>query len=146
MRVMVIVKASPESEAGVMPSPEALAAMGRYNDDLIAAGVMLDGAGLRDSGKGARVRIQNGQATVTDGPFTETKELIAGYWIWQVASLDEAIEWARKAPSDGTEAFNLELRPFFEPEDFQGLATDEEIAKEQAWRDAQAAKAPTATA
>ena len=146
MRVMVIVKASAESEAGAMPSPELLAAMGKYNDELIAAGVMLDGAGLQDSGKGARVRIQSGQASVTDGPFTETKELIAGYWVWQVKSLAEAIEWAKKAPSDGDQLFNLELRPVFEPEDFAGLATPEEIAKEQAWRDQQAAQAPKATA
>ena len=146
MRVMVIVKASPESEAGVMPSPELLSAMGKYNDALIAAGVMLDGAGLQASAKGARVSIQGDKATVTDGPFTETKELIAGYWVWQVASFEEAVAWARKAPSDGDQAFNLELRPFIEPEDFAGLATEEEIAKEQAWREKQAANAPKASA
>ena len=142
MRVMVIVKASPESEAGVMPTPQLLAAMGKYNDALIAAGVMLDGAGLQASAKGARVRIQSGKVTVTDGPFAETKELIAGYWLWQVNSMQEALDWARKAPSDGDQPFDLELRPFFEPEDFAGLATQEEIAKEQAWRDKQAAAAP----
>jgi hypothetical protein len=143
---MVIVKASAESEAGAMPSPELLAAMGKYNDELITAGVMLDGAGLQSSAKAARVCIQSGRATVTDGPFTETKELIAGYWVWQVASLEDAVAWARKAPSDGDQPFNLELRPFFEPEDFAGLATPEEIAKEQDWRDKQAANAPKATA
>jgi hypothetical protein len=146
MRVMVIVKASAESEAGAMPSPELLTAMGKYNDELIAAGVMLDGAGLHASAKGARVTIKSGQALVTDGPFTETKELIAGYWVWQVPSLQAAVDWARKAPSDGDQPFNLELRPFIEPEDFAGLTTDEEIAKEQAWREKQAANAPKATA
>lgn len=146
MRVMVIVKASAESEAGALPSAELIAAMGKYNDELIAAGVMLDGAGLQASARGARVRIQSGEALVTDGPFAETKELIAGYWIWQVGSLQEALDWAKKAPSDGDKPFDLELRPFFEPEDFAGLSTPEEIAKEQGWRDQQAAKAPKATA
>ncbi|MBS0363790.1 MAG: YciI family protein [Proteobacteria bacterium] len=146
MRVMVIVKANPESEAGAMPSPELVAAMGEYNDRLIAAGVMLDGAGLQSSAKGARVHIVRGQATVTDGPFTETKELIAGYWLWQVGSLQEAIDWAKQAPTEADRPFDLELRPFFEPEDFAGVATPEEIAKEQAWRDQQAANAPKANA
>lgn len=146
MRVMVIVKASPESEAGALPSPELLEAMGAYNNELIAAGVMLDGAGLQSSAKGARVSIRNGKAVVTDGPFAETKELIAGYWLWQVKSVREAIDWARKAPTDGDHAFNLEIRPFFEPEDFAGVASPETIAQEQAWRDEQARHAPKATA
>jgi hypothetical protein len=146
MRVMVIVKASEESETGALPSPELLSAMGAYNNELIAAGVMLDGGGLQASAKGARVSIRNGQAAVTDGPFAETKELIAGYWIWQVASLREAIDWARKAPCDGDQPFNLELRPFFEPEDFSEVAAPEQIAQEQDWRAEQARNAPKATA
>jgi hypothetical protein len=141
MRVMVIVKANSESEAGALPSPELIAAMGTYNDALIAAGVMLDGAGLQSSAKGARVHIQNGKATVTDGPFAETKELIAGYWVWQVTSLQEAVDWARKAPTDGDRPFDLEIRAFFEPEDFSEVATPELIAQEAAWRDEQARKA-----
>ncbi|MGZ6039795.1 MAG: YciI family protein [Phenylobacterium sp.] len=146
MRVMVIVKASPESEAGALPSPELLAAMGEYNNQLIAAGVMLDGAGLQSSAKGARVSLHRGQAVVTDGPFAETKELIAGYWLWQVKSLQDAIDWARKAPTDGDAEFNLEIRPFFEPEDFSAVSTPELIAREQAWREEQAKHAPKATA
>ena len=146
MRVMVIVKASAESESGVMPSPAALEAMGVYNNELIAAGVMLDGAGLKASSNGARVKIRDGQAVVTDGPFAETKELLAGYWIWQVGSLQEAIDWAKKCPGDDVSEFNMEIRPFFEPEDFAGIASEEMIAEEQDWRDAQAAKAPKATA
>ena len=145
MRVMVIVKANAESEAGALPSPELVEAMGAYNNQLISAGVMLDGAGLKASANGARVSIRNGQAIVTDGPFTETKELIAGYWLWQVASLQEAIDWARKAPTDGDQEFNLELRPFFEPEDFAEVSTPELIAQEQGWRDEQAKAAPKAT-
>ncbi|MFL5297278.1 MAG: YciI family protein [Phenylobacterium sp.] len=146
MRVMVIVKANADSEAGAMPSPEMIATMGEFNNELIAAGVMLDGAGLQSSAKGARVHIQRGQATVTDGPFAETKELIAGYWVWQVGSLQEAIDWARKAPTDGDRPFDLELRPFFEPEDFAEVASPELIAQEAEWRDAQAKAAPKAVA
>src|SRR5579859_5776997 len=101
MRVMVIVKANQDSEAGTLPTPDYIARMGAYNDELIAAGVMLDGGGLQASAKGARVSLRNGQSLVTDGPITETKELIGGYWIWQVKSLQDAIDWARKAPTDG---------------------------------------------
>src|SRR5258706_3929976 len=146
MRVMVIVKANPESEAGALPSPELIEKMGAYNNDLIAAGVMLDGGGLQSSAKGARVHIQRGQAMVTDGPFAETKELIGGYWIWQVKSLEDAIAWAKKAPTDGDRPFELELRPVFEPEDFAGVASQEIIAQEQDWRTEQAKHAPKATA
>jgi hypothetical protein len=146
MRVMVIVKASRESEAGALPNPELIQAMGAYNNELIAAGVMLDGGGLQSSAKGARVRLKNGKAVVTDGPFAETKELIAGYWLWQVGSLQEAIDWAKKAPTDGDNEFNLEIRPFFEPEDFSGVASPEIIAQEQEWREEQARHAPKATA
>ena len=107
MRVMVIVKANSESEAGGLPTPEYVEAMGAYNNELIAAGVMLDGGGLKPSANGARIRLQGGEVVVTDGPFAETKELIGGYWIWQVKSLADAVAWARKAPTDGEQA----LRP-----------------------------------
>jgi hypothetical protein len=146
MRVMVIVKANRDSEAGALPNPELIQAMGAYNNQLIAAGVMLDGGGLQSSAKGARVSLRNGAAVVTDGPFAETKELIAGYWLWQVGSLQEAIDWAKKAPTDGDKEFNLELRPFFEPEDFSSVSTPELIAQEQEWRDEQARNAPKALA
>jgi hypothetical protein len=146
MRVMVIVKANEESEAGALPNPELIAAMGAYNNELIAAGVMLDGGGLQSSAKGARVSLRNGKASVTDGPFAETKELIGGYWIWQVKSLQDAIDWAKKAPSEVDREFNLEIRPFFEPEDFAGVASEEIIAQEQDWRAEQARHAPKATA
>jgi len=143
---MVIVKANPESEAGALPNPELIEAMGAYNNELIAAGVMLDGGGLQSSAKGARVSLRSGKAVVNDGPFTETKELIGGYWIWQVKSLQDAIDWAKKAPTDGDREFNLEIRPFFEPEDFSGVASPEIIAQEQDWREEQARHAPKATA
>jgi hypothetical protein len=146
MRVMVIVKANPESERGDLPSSEAIESMGAFNNELIAAGVMLDGGGLKSSANGARVTITRGRATVTDGPFAETKELIAGYWIWQVGSLSEAIDWAKKAPSDGDRPFDLELRPFFEPEDFAGVASEEIIEQEKDWRAEQAKAAPKALA
>src|SRR5690349_11552478 len=103
MRVMVLVKADKQSEAGAMPSRELLEAMGQFNEKLIQAGVMLAGEGLRPSSKGARVRFSGGQKTVTDGPFAETKELVSGFWIWNVKSMDDAIEWLKKAPFEGTE-------------------------------------------
>jgi hypothetical protein len=146
MRVMVIVKANAESEAGGLPSAEYIARMGAYNDELIAAGVMLDAGGLRPSAQGARVSLHRGAATIMDGPFTETKELLGGYWIWQVTSLQEALDWAKKAPTEGDREFNLELRPFMEPEDFADVASPELIAEEQGWRDEQARKAPKAPA
>jgi len=146
MRVMVIVKANSESEAGALPNPELIEAMGAYNNELIAAGVMLDGGGLQASAKGARVVIQRGKAVVTDGPFAETKDLIGGYWIWQVKSLQDAIDWAKKAPTEGDRPFNLEIRPFFEPEDFAGVAPEDIIAQEQGWRAEQAKHAPKASA
>ena len=116
MRYMVIVKASEDSEAGRMPTTEELTEMGAYNEELVKAGVMLDGDGLRPSSYGARVRFEGGRATVTDGPFTETKELVAGYWIWQVASKEEAVEWLKRAPFDGGAV--VELRQFHEDADF----------------------------
>lgn len=120
MRVMVMVKATKNSEAGVMPSQGLLAEMGRFNDELVKAGVMLAGDGLRPSSQGKRVRFSGGKKTVLDGPFAETKELVAGFWIWQVKSMDEALAWARRCPDPmpGEEA-ELEIRPVFEPEDFE---------------------------
>jgi hypothetical protein len=115
MRFMMIVKASKESEAGVMPSETILADMARYNEALVKAGVMLDGAGLKPSSKGARIKYSGDKRTVVDGPFAETKELVAGFWIIQVKSRDEAVEWAKRVPFEDGE---VELRPFFELEDF----------------------------
>ncbi|MCR5874630.1 YciI family protein [Phenylobacterium sp. J426] len=134
MRVMVIVKANPDSEAGKMPSPEMLAEMDRYNDQLIAAGVMVDGAGLRPLKDSVRISFDGPEPVVLDGPFTETKELIAGYWIWQVKDLDDAVAWLKKAPFQEGE---FDIRPFFEPEDFAGVASDELIQKEIGWREKQ---------
>ena len=115
MRFMVIVKADKSSEAGVLPSHELLAEMGKFNEELVKAGVMLAGEGLQASSKGARVRFSGNKRTVTDGPFTETKELIAGYWLWQVKSMDEAVEWLKRAPfQEGV----IEIRPVLEEEDF----------------------------
>ena len=134
MRVMVIVKASEESEAGVLPSTEDLAAMGKYNEELVKAGVMLAGEGLHPSSKGARVKFSGTKRAVIDGPFAETKELIAGFWLWQVKSLDEAIEWAKRCPNPtGTES-ELEIRPIFENEDFGAEFTPELREQEERLR------------
>jgi hypothetical protein len=116
MRVMVLVKADEQSEAGVMPSQELLTQMGNYNEELVKAGVMLGGEGLHPSSKGVRVRFSGDDRSVIDGPFAETKELLAGYWLWEVRDLDEAIEWAKRAPMGGDT--ELELRPVFEADDF----------------------------
>ena len=116
MRFMVIVKASKESEAGVLPSRELLAEMGKFNEDLVKAGVMLAAEGLHASSKGARVRFEGKKRTLIDGPFAETKELIAGFWLWQVKSKEEAIEWLKRAPFDG--GTEVEIRQVFEPQDF----------------------------
>jgi len=115
MRVMVIVKANQDSEAGILPDERMLTAMGKFNEKLTEAGVMLAGEGLQASAKGARVRFSGGKRTVVDGPFTEAKELIAGFWLWQVKSLDEAIDWLKQAPFEDTE---VEIRRVFETEDF----------------------------
>ena len=129
MRVMVIVKASKESEAGVMPSTELLAAMGNYNEELVKAGIMLAGEGLHPSSKGKRVKFTGKQPKVTDGPFTETKELIAGFWIWKVKSMAEAVEWLKRCPMEvGAE---VEIRPVFEAEDFGEAFTPELRAQEE---------------
>jgi hypothetical protein len=123
MRVMVIVKADKNSEAGILPSKEILEKMGKYNEELVKAGVMLAGEGLQDSSKGKRIRFSGDKRTVTDGPFTETKELIAGFWLWQVRSMDEAVEWLKRAPFDG--GTEIELRRVFEAEDFGENLTPE---------------------
>src|SRR5687768_10413116 len=126
MRVMVIVKATKNSEAGALPSQELLAAMGKYNEELVKAGIMLAGEGLHPSSKGKRVRFSGGKRTVIDGPFAETKELIAGFWLWQVKSMDQAIEWVKRCPNPmpGTEP-EVEIRPIFEAEDFGAEFTPE---------------------
>jgi len=123
MRVMVIVKASKESEAGELPSTEMLAAMGKYNEELAKAGIMLAGEGLADSSKGKRVRFDGAKRTVVDGPFAETKELIAGFWLWQVRSMDEAVEWLKRAPFES--GAEIEIRQVFEAEDFGDNFTPE---------------------
>ena len=130
MRFMVIVKATKNSEAGVLPSEKLLAEMGKFNEDLIKAGVMLAGEGLQASSKGARVRFAGEKRAVIDGPFAETKELVAGFWLWKCASLQEAIEWAKRCPHPmpGEEA-EIEIRQLFEPEDFGPAAKQEEVAE-----------------
>jgi hypothetical protein len=132
MRFMVIVKASQESEAGVLPDEKILTAMGKYNEELVKAGVMLAGEGLHPSSKGARVKFSGGRRTVIDGPFSETKELIAGFWLWQVKSQEEAIEWLKRAPFDG--GTEVELRQVFEPEDFGANLTPELREQEERLR------------
>ena len=124
MRFMIIVKASKDSEAGVLPSPQLLADMGKFNEELTKAGVMLSGEGLQASAKGARVRFSGKNRTVVDGPFAETKELIAGFWVWQVKSKEEAIEWVKRCPNPHDEDCEIEIRQLFEEEDFCGANTD----------------------
>lgn len=123
MRVMVIVKANKESEAGVMPKRELLEPMGKFNEQLVKAGVMLAGDGLHPSSKGKRVRFEGTKRTIIDGPFTETKELIAGFWLWRVKSMQEAVDWLKRAPFDG--GTEVEIRPVFEAEDFGDELTPE---------------------
>jgi hypothetical protein len=137
MRVMVIVKADKNSEAGVMPTQQLLADMGKFNEELVKAGVMLAGDGLHPSSKGKRIRFSGHQRTIIDGPFAETKELIAGYWMWQVKSIEEAVEWLKRAPFDG--GTEVEIRPVFEAADFGAELTPELKAQEERVR-AQAAK------
>lgn len=125
MRVMVIVKASPDSEAGVMPGTGMLEAMGKYNEDLVNAGIMLAGEGLHPSSRGKRIVFKGAERSVVDGPFAESKELIAGFWLWQVRSMEEAVEWARRCPNPTGEESELEIRPVFEAEDFGEELTPE---------------------
>lgn len=131
MRFMVIVKANKDSEAGVMPTKELLTDMGKFNEELVKAGVMQAGEGLHPSSKGARVKFSGGKTTVTDGPFAETKELVAGYWMWQVKSKEEAIEWLKRAPFEDTE---VEIRQVFEAEDFGDEFTPELREQEERLR------------
>jgi len=130
---MVIVKANKESEAGVFPDKEILTKMGKYNEELVKAGIMLAGDGLHPTAKGKRVRFSGAIRTVIDGPFTETKELIAGYWLWQVRSMEEAVEWLKRAPFDG--GAEVELRQVFEAEDFGANLTPELREQEQKLRE-----------
>jgi hypothetical protein len=132
---MVIIKATKDSEAGIMPSEQLLADMGKYNEELVKAGIMLGGDGLHPSSKGKRVRFSDGAKRVLDGPFAETKELVAGYWIWQVQSMEEAVEWVKRCPDPmpGEEA-EIEIRPLFEAEDFGEEFTPELRAREERLR------------
>jgi hypothetical protein len=135
MKVMVIVKATPDSEAGVMPSEQLMTEMGNYNEELVKAGIMLAGEGLHPSSKGKRVLFSGTGRSVTDGPFAETKELIAGFWLWQVKSMDEAVEWVKRCPNPMNESSIVEIRPVFEMEDFGAEFTPELRAQEQRLRD-----------
>ena len=134
MRVMVLVKADKDSEAGVMPSEQLLTEMGQYNEELVKAGVMLAGEGLHPSSKGARVRFSGAKRTVVDGPFAETKELIAGFWLWQVRSMDEAIEWVKRCPNPTGVESEIEIRQVFEAEDFGPEFTPELREQEERLR------------
>jgi len=137
MRVMVIVKANEDSEAGIMPTQKMLAEMGKYNEELVKAGIMLEGDGLHPSSKGKRIKFSGTKRIVTDGPFAETRELIAGYWLWKVKSMEEAVEWLKRAPFDG--GTEIEIRPLFEAADFGDEFTPELRKQEERVR-AEAAK------
>src|SRR3979411_1665180 len=143
MRFMVVVKATKDSEAGVMPSEKLLADMGKYNEELVKAGVMLAGEGLQPSSKGKRVRFSGAKRTVIDGPFTETKELIAGFWLWQVRSMEEAIEWVKRCPNPFEEGESeIEIRQVFEADDFGAEFTPELREQEERLRAELSAKKP----
>lgn len=135
MRVMVIVKACKDSEAGILPSPELLARMGKYNEELQKAGIMLAGEGLRSSAKGKRVKFGDGKRIVTDGPFAETKELIAGFWLWKVESMEQAVDWLKRAPFDG--GAEVEIRQLHEMEDFgpsEAIDRERELGKKLTYK------------
>jgi hypothetical protein len=134
MKVMVMVKATASSEAGAMPSKALLEAMGRFNEELVKAGVMLAGEGLHPSRRGKRVRFAGETRTVIDGPFTETKELVAGFWLWQVKSIEEAVEWVRRCPNPMPEESEIEIRPLFEAADFGAEMTPQLRAREEQLR------------
>ncbi len=134
MRVMVMVKATPSSEAGVLPPQELLAAMGAYNEELVKAGVMLAGEGLQPSAKAKRVHFSRHTRTVVDGPFAETKELVAGFWLWEVRSMDEAVEWVRRCPNPMLEESDIDIRPVFEAADFGEAFTPELREQEERLR------------
>ena len=142
MRVLVMVKATAESEAGTMPTTEEMAEMGRFNEELVKAGVMLAGEGLHPSSKGARVRFSGKTHTVIDGPFAEANELVAGFWLWQVNSMDEAIEWVRRCPNPMRTDSEIEIRPIFEAEDFDASFTPELREQEEQLRRQIARKDP----
>src|SRR5258706_11089886 len=142
MRCMVIVKATKDSEAGVMPKEKLLAEMGKFNEELVKAGVLLAGDGLQPSSKGKRVRFSGEKRTVIDGPFTETKELIAGFWLWQVRSMEEAVEWVKRCPSPHEGEAEIEIRQVFEAEDFGSELTPELRTQEERPRAQAAAKKP----
>jgi hypothetical protein len=131
MRVMVMVKATSQSEAGTMPDTELLAAMGNFNEELVKAGVLLAGEGLHPSARGKRVHFSGSRRTVIDGPFTETKELVAGFWLWQVKSMEEAVEWVRRCPNPMEGDSEIEIRPLFEAADFGAELTPELRAREE---------------
>ena len=135
MRVMVLVKATKESEAGVMPSQKLLSDMGKFNEELVKAGVMLAGEGLHPTSKGARVEFSGDKRNVTDGPFMETKELIAGFWLWQVKSMEDAIEWVKRCPNPHNEDSEIEIRPLFESADFGEELTPELKEQEKRLRE-----------
>ena len=135
MKVMVLVKATADSEAGIMPSEALLTAMGQFNEELVKAGVLLAGEGLRPSVQGKRVQFSGTQRTVLDGPFAETKELIAGFWLWQVKSIDEAVEWLKRCPNPFPGESVVEIRPVFEPEDFGAELTPDLRAQADRQRD-----------
>jgi len=141
MRVMVMVKATKDSEHGVMPTEQLLTDMGKYNEELVKAGVMLAGEGLHPSSKGARVLFSGKKRTVTDGPFAETKELVAGFWLWQVRSMEEAVEWVKRCPNPMMEDSEIEIRPVFEAEDFGAEFTPELREQEDRVRAAAAQQA-----
>jgi hypothetical protein len=140
MRVMVIVKASKDSEAGILPKEKLLAEMGKFNEELVKAGVLLAADGLQPSSKGKRVRFSGDKRTVIDGPFTETKELIAGYWLWQVRSMEEAVEWVKRCPCPHERGGEVEIRQVFEAEDFGSEFTPELKKREERMRAEVAAK------
>ena len=140
MKVMVIVKATKDSEAGALPSKELINAMGKYNEQLVKAGIMLAGDGLQPSSKGKRVRFSGEKRSVIDGPFTETKELIAGFWIWQVRSMEEAVEWLKRCPNPMPGESEVEIRPIFEAADFGENLTPEARKREQRLREQIAGK------
>ena len=131
MKVMVIVKATADSEAGVLPTPELMAAMGAYNEELVKAGIMLAGEGLKPSSAGKRMHFDGAARTVVDGPFTETKELIAGFWLWQVRSMEEAVEWLKKCPNPMFGPSDVDIRPLYEAEDFAEWDPSGEFVKKE---------------
>jgi len=134
MRVMVIVKASKDSEAGVLPDQKLLTEMDKFNQELLKAGILLAGEGLKPTSQGVRVRFSGDKRTVTDGPFTETKELIAGFWLWQVKSMQEAMEWVKRCPNPHNDDSDIEIRPVFEAEDFGPALSPEQREREERWQ------------